>query len=149
MARILTVLFIALFFEAVGVVILKQGIDQITALEKARQGGPIRISVAAVGRLIGYGFTNARVLLGVLFEAIFFVGLLILMAHKDMSFIWPLTSLSMVATTLAAIVLLHEKVSGLRWSGVLLIALGSALIIWSEQEKHAVMPTPTISSEVK
>ena len=135
--KILVVLFIALFFEALGVVILKQGIDQITAREKARQGGEIKVSVGAVLRLVGSGFTNSRVLLGVFFEALFFAGLLILMGHKDISFIWPLTSLSMVATTVAAIVLLHERVSGLRWGGVLLIVLGSALITVSEQRKEA------------
>ena len=137
MTKILIVLFIALFFEALGVVILKQGIDQITAREKVRQGGDIKVSVSAVLRLIGHGFISPRVLLGVFFEAMFFAGLLILMGHKDISFIWPLTSLSMVATTVAAIVLLHERVSGLRWGGVLLIVLGSALITWSEQKKEA------------
>lgn len=137
MTKILIVLFVALFFEALGVVILKQGIDQITAREKVRQGGDIEVSTSAVLRLVGHGFVNGRVLLGVLFEATFFAGLLILMGHRDISFIWPLTSLSMVATTIAAIVLLHERVSGLRWGGVLLIVLGSALITWSEQKKEA------------
>lgn len=137
MAKILIILFIALFFEALGVVILKQGIDRITAREKKEQGGEIKVSAGAVLRLVGHGFTNSRVLLGVLFEALFFAGLLILMGHKDISFVWPLTSLSMVATTIAAIVLLHEKVSGLRWGGVVLMMLGAALITWSEQKKEA------------
>lgn len=137
MVKILIVLFIALFFEALGVVILKSGIDQLTAREKMVQGGAIKVSVAAVLRLIGHGFTNGRVLLGVLFEAIFFAGLLILMGHRDISFVWPLTSLSMVATTLAAILLLHERVSGLRWTGVVLMMFGAALITVSEQKKEA------------
>jgi drug/metabolite transporter (DMT)-like permease len=137
MAKILIVLFAALFFEAMGVVILKQGIDRITAQERTRQGGDIKVSVGAVLRMVGSGFTNSRVLLGVFFEALFFAGLLILMGHKDISFIWPLTSLSMVATTLAAIFMLHERVSNLRWGGVLLIVIGSALITWSEQKKEA------------
>ncbi len=137
MAKILIVLAIALVFEALGVVILKRGIDQITAREKARQGGEIKVSGPAVLRLVGHGFINGPVLVGVLFEAIFFAGLLILMGHKDISFVWPLTSLSMVMTTLAAIVLLGEKVSGMRWAGVVLMMLGAALITWSEQKKEA------------
>jgi drug/metabolite transporter (DMT)-like permease len=136
MAKILIILAIALFFEALGIVILKQGIDRVTAQEKARQGGKIKVSPRAVLRLIGQGFANARVLLGVLCEAIFFAGLLILMGHKDISFVWPLTSLSMVMTTLAAIVVLGEKVSGVRWTGVVLMMLGAALITWSEQKKQ-------------
>jgi len=137
MAKILIVLFVALVFEALGVVILKQGIDQITNREKAEHGGAVKVSVATVCRLIGHGFTNPRVLLGVLFEAIFFAGLLILMGNKDISFVWPLTSLSMVMTTIAAILLLKEKVSGPRWAGVVLMMLGAALITWSEKKKEA------------
>ena len=92
-------------------------------------------------------------LFGVLFEAIFFAGLLILMGHRDISFVWPLTSLSMVMTTIAAIVLLGEKVSGTRWAGVVMMMLGAALITWSEQKKEAVRgvakPPTTNASEIK
>jgi drug/metabolite transporter (DMT)-like permease len=137
MAKILIVLSIALFFEALGVVILKKGIDQITLAEKQRHGGEIKKNAASILRLIGRGFVSGTVLLGVLFEAIFFAGLLFLMGHKDISFVWPLTSLSMVATTIAAIILLKEQVSGTRWAGVVLMMLGAALITWSEQKKEA------------
>jgi drug/metabolite transporter (DMT)-like permease len=135
MTKILVILFVALIFEALGVVILKQGIDQITVQEKLRQGGPIQVSVTSVLRLVGHGFINSRVLLGVLFEAIFFAGLLMLMGHKDVSFVWPLTSLSMVMATFAAIMLNNERVSGLRWVGVLVMMCGAAIIFWTEHEK--------------
>ena len=153
MTKILIILFVALIFEALGVVILKQGIDQITAREKTRQGGPIQVSVESVLRLVGHGFINSRVLLGVLFEAIFFAGLLMLMGHKDVSFVWPLTSLSMVMATFAAIVLNQERVSGLRWLGVLVMMCGAAIIFWTEHEKdlekNAVRPVATNVSETK
>lgn len=137
MAKILIILLIALVFEALGVVILKQGIDRITAAEKARQGGRIKVSVHAVLRLIGHGFIHPRVLLGVLFEAIFFAGLLILMGQRDISFVWPLTSLSFVMTTFASIFILKEHVSAARWAGVGLIMLGAAFITWSEKRPAA------------
>ena len=137
MAKILIVLLIALIFEALGVVILKKGIDRITAHEKLRQGGDIRVNVRSVLRLVGQGFINPSILLGVLFEAIFFAGLLILMGHKDISFVWPLTSLSFVMTTLASILILKERVSGTRWAGVALIMVGAAFITWSEKVKEA------------
>jgi drug/metabolite transporter (DMT)-like permease len=154
MAKILIILFIALIFEALGVVILKQGIDQITRQEKTRQGGVITVSVDAVLRLVGHGFINSRVLLGVLFEAIFFAGLLMLMGHKDVSFVWPLTSLSMVMATFAAIVLNNERVSGLRWFGVVVMMCGAAIIFWTEREKdlennNAANPAATNMSEIK
>ena len=135
MTKILIILFVALIFEALGAVLLKQGVDQITAREKLRQGGSIQVSVASVRRLVGHGFINSRLLLGVLFEAIFFAGLLMLTAHKDVSFVWPLTSLGMVMATFAAIFLNHERVSGLRWVGVVVMMCGAAIIFWTEREK--------------
>ena len=136
MAKILIILLVALVFEALGVVLLKRGIDQITAREKARQGGAIKISAASGLRLVRDGCLDPRVLLGVLCEAIFFAGLLVLMGHRDISFIWPLTAVSFVLTTLAAIFILKEQVSGLRWAGVVLIMLGAAFITWSEKVKE-------------
>ena len=58
-----------------------------------------------------------------------------LMSHGDVSFIWPLTALSFVLTTLAAKLFLHEHVSGLRWCGVLLIILGAGVITYTEKVK--------------
>jgi drug/metabolite transporter (DMT)-like permease len=141
MGKILVILFIALVFEALGVVILKQGIDRITAEERTRQGGQFSVNVRSVLRLIGNGFINPRVLVGVLFEAIFFAGLLMLMGQRDISFVWPLTSLSFVMTTFASIFILKEHVSPARWAGVALIMLGAAFITWSEKRPPA---TPAI-----
>ncbi len=137
MTKILIILLVALAFEALGVVLLKKGIDQITAREKARQGGVIKISATSALRLVRAGCIDPRVLLGVLCEAIFFAGLLILMGHRDISFVWPLTAISFVMTTLAAIFILQEQVSGLRWAGVVLIMLGAGCITWSEKVKEA------------
>ena len=137
MTKTLTILLVALVFEAVGVVVLKQGIDQITLQEKTGQGGAIQVSLRAVLRMVGDGFRSPRVLLGVLCESIFFAGLLVLMGQRDISFVWPLTSLSFVLTTVVAILILKERVSATRWTGVALIMLGAAFITWSEQVKEA------------
>ena len=45
---------------------------------------------------------NPSVLLGVFFEALFFVCLLVLMAESDISFLWPLTALSFVLTRIGS-----------------------------------------------
>jgi drug/metabolite transporter (DMT)-like permease len=79
------------------------------------------------------GATNSNILLGVLLEAVFFGTLLVLMSKGTVSFIWPLTSLGFVLTTIAAKFILHEQVSLLRWGGVLLIMLGAGLITYSEK----------------
>jgi uncharacterized membrane protein len=57
------------------------------------------------------------------------------MSRSDISFLWPLTGLSFVFATLAAIAFLGERVSQVRWAGVILIVLGAVLISYSEQTK--------------
>jgi drug/metabolite transporter (DMT)-like permease len=139
MARLLTILFFALIFEAIGVVFLSRGLKQIGELQE--------VSVAGVARLVAAGVTNRHIVLGVFFEALFFVGLLMLMSKADVSFVWPLTSLSFVVTTIAAKIYLHEQVSPLRWSGVCLIMMGAALISWTERNNPAVrVNTQTVQS---
>ena len=127
MAKLLLILVIGLVFEATGVVLLKKGMNQI--------GDVKRITPAEVLRLIKTGITNVSILAGVFFEALFFANLLILMSRSDISFLWPLTALSFVMTTFAALLFLREQVSPLRWAGVFFIVIGAALISYSEQTK--------------
>jgi drug/metabolite transporter (DMT)-like permease len=127
MAKLLLILLIGLVFEAAGVVSLKKGITQIGEVKK--------VCATEIVRIVQAGVTNPCVLLGVFFEALFFVCLLILMSESDISFLWPLTGLSFVFATLAAIWFLHERVSSVRWAGVVCIVIGAALISYSEHAK--------------
>ena len=127
MTRILIILILALIVEAVGVVYLSKGLKQI---------GEVRqISVREVGRIIIKGATNGSILFGVALEAAFFGALLYLLSQRDVSLIWPLTSLGFVITAIAARWILKEEVSSLRWAGVVLIVLGAALVSYSEKTK--------------
>jgi len=127
MAKLLLILFIGLVFESTGVVLLKKGMTEV--------GGVERLSAAEVLRVVTAGITNPRILLGVFFEALFFICLLILMAKSEISFLWPLTALSFVFATFAAMWFLHEQVSSIRWAGVVFIMIGAALISYSEHAK--------------
>lgn len=139
MAKVLLILLVALVFEAIGVVFLNRGLKQLES--------PPRVTAPAIARLVGQAVTNRDVLLGVFFEAVFFAGLLVLMARSDVSFLWPLTSLGFVLTTLAAKLLLHEHVSSLRWAGVCLIMVGAGLITWTEKHKPAPPPAAAVSQQ--
>jgi hypothetical protein len=103
-------------------------------------------SASAVRHLVGRGVINPHILLGVLFEALFFIALLMLMSRADVSFVWPLTSLSFVVTTIAAKIYLHEEVSTLRWSGVCLIMMGAALITWTEKQSADQAAPPAVAA---
>lgn len=140
--KLLLILIIGLALEAIGVVYLSKGLKQVGEVQK--------ISVAEIARVVKKGVTNSNILLGVLFEALFFACLLILMSKGGaVSFIWPLTALGFVFTTLAAKFILGENVSTLRWGGVLLIVLGAGLITYSEklqESKKQSAATPAVDS---
>jgi uncharacterized membrane protein len=128
MIKIILILFIGLIFESTGIVFLKKGMAHV---------GEVKMTGAAeIFRVVKAGATSPQILAGVFFEALFFVCLLIMMARSDISFIWPLTGLSFVFSTFAAIWFLNENVSAIRWIGVMLIVAGSVVIGYSEQTKE-------------
>jgi drug/metabolite transporter (DMT)-like permease len=132
MVKVLLILFIGLVFESTGVILLKKGMGRI--------GQPNPVNPSQIVGVIKAGAANPQILLGIFFEALFFFCLLILMARRDISFLWPLTGLSFVFATFAAMWFLHEHVGPLRWAGVVLIMIGAALITYSEQGKEKVRP---------
>jgi len=134
MLKLLLILLIGLVFESTGVVLLKKGMNQV--------GDISSYSVAEIFRVVKAGVTNPQVIGGVFFEALFFGCLLILMSKSDISFLWPLTALSFVFATIAAIWFLNEKVSPIRWWGVLLIMIGAGLISYSEHVRTKALPPP-------
>ncbi len=138
MAKLLLILLVGLVFESTGVVLLKKGMTEI---------GDVKvISAGEVLRVVKAGATNTQILLGVFFEALFFVCLLILMSKSDITFLWPLTALSFVFATFAAILFLHEQVSTVRWAGVVFIMIGAALISYSEHSKKPAASVPASAS---
>jgi drug/metabolite transporter (DMT)-like permease len=141
MVRLLSVLVFGLFLEAVGVVLLSQGLKEQGELQK--------FAFDELLRFVQRALTNRHLLAGVALEAGFFGCLLFLMSHGDVSFVWPLTSLGFVLTTFAARFILHEPVSPLRWFGVFLIVLGAGTIIYTEklrEKEKAAAQTVTLPS---
>lgn len=128
MPKIIIILLIALVLEAVGVVYLSAGLKQIGEVQ--------RISASEIGRIIARGAMNKNVLLGVLFETVFFGALLYLLSQRDVSLILPLTSIGFVITALAAKFVLKEEISWVRWLGVVCIVIGAGIITWSEKMKE-------------
>jgi drug/metabolite transporter (DMT)-like permease len=126
--KFISILLVALVFEAIGVVFLSGGLNQI--------GEPKTINAAEIMSLIKRGATNKNILTGVFFEAIFFGFLLYMLSQKDVSIVWPLTALGFVITSLAAKIFLKEEISSVRWAGICLIVLGAGLVTWSAKPKE-------------
>jgi len=127
MVKLILILLVGLIFESAGVVLLKKGITDVGEMHG--------ITASEILRVVKAGVVNPQILLGVFFEALFFLCLIILMSRSDISFLWPLTALSFVFATFAAIIFLGENVSPLRWVGVILIVIGAAFISYSQHLK--------------
>lgn len=138
MLKLLLILLVGLAFESTGVVLLKKGMTHIGDMNGITAGEIFRVCKA--------GATNPQILLGVFFEALFFLCLLILMSKSDISFLWPLTGLSFVFATFAAIWFLDERVSAVRWIGVVLIVIGAAFISYSQHVKEKPVTPPSNQS---
>ncbi|HWD18799.1 MAG TPA: EamA family transporter [Verrucomicrobiae bacterium] len=141
MAKIILILVVAAIVESIGVAFLSGGLKEIEGIKS--------ITAAEVFRVAKSGVCNGKILLGVALEAAFFGSLLYLLSKRDVSFVWPMTSLGFIFTTLAAVIFLHEKVSPARWAGVALIALGAGLSSYSEavkQRPEAPAPPPAAST---
>jgi drug/metabolite transporter (DMT)-like permease len=134
MMKLLLILCVGLVFESTGVILLKKGMNQV--------GDMNGVTAAEVFRVCKAGATNPQILLGVFFEALFFVCLLVLMSRSEISFLWPLTALSFVFATFAAMWFLGERVSPIRWIGVIFIMIGAAFISYSEHAKEKPAPPP-------
>ncbi len=135
MIKLLLILIIGLVFESTGVVLLKKGMTRI--------GDVNVINAGEILRVVKSGASSPQILLGVFFEALFFLCLLMLMSRSDISFLWPLTGLSFVFATFAAMIFLGETVSPARWAGVVLIVIGAGFISYSE---HAKPKPPALSN---
>ena len=138
MAKIFIILVIAAIVESIGVAFLSGGLKEIQGVRE--------VTVSEVLRVAKSGVTNHKIILGVALEAAFFGALLYMLSVRDVSFVWPLTSLGFICTTLSAAIFLHEKVSPVRWAGVLLIALGAGLTSYSEAAKQQPAAPPPAAS---
>jgi uncharacterized membrane protein len=138
MAKIILILIIAAILENIGVVFIKGGLNQLNL--------PSQVSPSAMVRVIQAGFTNHKIILGVALEAAFFACFLYLLSQRDVSLVWPLTSIGFIVATLAAKFILDERVSAVRWAGVILITLGAFLTSYSESVKHKTDPPPQAAS---
>lgn len=135
MFKLFTILIVAAIIESVGVAFLSGGLKELSGIKA--------INMSEIGRMIVEVVTNGKILFGVFLEAIFFGALCYMLSQKDVSLVWPLTSMGFIVTTIAAKFVLHENVSTVRWGGVVLIAIGAALTSYSEHEKQQAQKAST------
>ncbi len=108
------------FFAATGNVLLGKGMKQIDEVP--------RLSPAALASLFVRVFGNGWIWLGIGSLLVFLVSFMVVLSWADYSFVMPVSAASYALVPLMSRWLLDERVSSMRWAGVLLICLGVALV---------------------
>ncbi|WP_298818767.1 EamA family transporter [Chloroflexus sp.] len=121
MLLVLTLLITASALTVTGEVLLKIGMNEVTAKVGAFSLNP---------QVLWTTFTDWRVLLGfglVFGGAIFWLGVI---SRVDLSFAYPLLALNYVIILIPSRVLLNEPVTLMRLVGALIIVIGVIVITW-------------------
>jgi multidrug transporter EmrE-like cation transporter len=91
-------------------------------------GEPERLRPKELLRFLGRALRNGWFWAGVPLMALSFYALLLLLSWEPISFVIPASALSYVVGTFGAKYILGEEVSAARWTGVVLVCAGVALV---------------------
>jgi len=121
--RIIALLAVAIVSQAVGNVLLSQGMKLIAGESQLTWSNWVAIFLQAV--------QSPSILFGVGFYVIFFVLFAAALSRADLSFVLPAISSEVVINVAFADCFLNETVSSIRWIGALLISIGVGLVVRS------------------
>jgi len=87
--------------------------------------------------------------LGVALLVLWLMSRMALLSWADLSYVLPVTSIGYVMVALAGKAFLHEQIGVKRWSGILLIVAGVALVSAAtpQQTEHAAEHSPDHSAD--
>ena len=103
-----------------GDLLITRGMKQLGEISTLHFGTLVRIA--------GRALSNRSVLSGVFCMAVSYFSFLGALRLADLSLVLPATSVSFVITTIGARLFLKETISVSRWTGILLVCIGVALI---------------------
>jgi uncharacterized membrane protein len=110
----------SLTFAAVGQFFLKTGANQLGTIGAEAAGRALQVAISAA--------TNLNLIIGLGFYGLGAVTWIIVLTRAQLSWAYPMLALNQVLVLLVGALFLHEHVSMLRWSGVLLIIFGVVLV---------------------
>lgn len=105
-----------LFFGPLGDVLLGKAMKKISPVSGWAPSSLLRFFFRA--------FTSPTAWLGIGSLTLFFVAYVLVLSWADYSYVQPASALSYGLVALLAVIALNEKVSPVRWGGVLMICLG-------------------------
>ena len=113
----------------VGLIVVCFSFGDIALTRGMKQAGEVSsLRLAVLDEVGGRAIRSPYVLLGGALQVVAFVTYLLALSQRDLSYVFPLTATSDIVTTVAARYMLHERVTPMRWAGVVIVSLGIALI---------------------
>jgi multidrug transporter EmrE-like cation transporter len=116
-------LLVSVGFAVVGQLTLKSAMDEIGRIGSAQ--------VSAVGETLWRAAREPRLWAGLTLFAISAAFWLVVLSRVPLSFAYPFVGISYVAVVASSKFILHEEVPPLRWFGVLVVAMGIAIVGFS------------------
>lgn len=111
----LMIILIAVSFASCGQLFLKQGILQV---------GDINLSLRELFLILTKVFFTPFVLIGLICYGIGALLWLVVLSKIELSYAYPMVSLSYVIVVFGSIILFKESISLIRWIGLILICIG-------------------------
>lgn len=113
----------------IALVVLGGSVGDVFVTKGMKQVGEIAtLNARELLRIAGRTLANKWFLVGVFFMAVSFFSFLAVLSWANLSLVLPATSISFVLTTIGAKVFLQEKISPMRWAGILLVCAGVTMI---------------------
>lgn len=120
MLKVIIAMTIAAAAAAVGQIFVRQGMQQVGALE---QYAPL-----ALMGYFGQALLNPYVVIGTLLNGVFYFLFLAALSWTDVTVVLPMTAIEFGMAAILAVVLLNEVVPTMRWAGIALVIVGVFLI---------------------
>lgn len=145
MLKTIVVMLLAVTAGTIGDILLTKGMREIGDLSAMNLRGILNAALQAL--------TNPKLMFGTTMLAVFFFLWLAVLSWEDLSIALPMQALNYVLVAILAKYMLHEQVSPLRWTGIILVCIGVMLITSSstgdqQQDKAAAIEISQADSEI-
>lgn len=115
----LMIILMAVSCASCGQLFLKQGMLQV---------GDIKLSLRELVPILTKVFSTPFVIIGFICYGVGALLWLVVLSKTELSYAYPMVSLSYIIVILGSIMLFNEDVSLLRWIGVILVCLGVCIV---------------------
>lgn len=128
MLKTIVVMLLAITAGTIGDILLTKGMREIGDLSAMNLRGILNASLQAL--------TSPKLIIGTTMLAVFFFLWLAVLSWEDLSIALPMQALNYVLVAILAKYMLHEQVSPLRWTGIILVCIGVMLITSSSTSEE-------------